>query len=243
MEKEVWDSDLAEGKISPEEHKAKLEQSEWQLRRSDYVECLSNSGVIGKLWYAVAAIAGFLITAQLLSAASWSPFIRVPVFLVLWYIAMIFLLLPLTQWEVWRYRTINKFSDARVLEAYKNYKENRTRRGILVSIIAVLCVLALAATVPSKTNHEQELRPTVREWARTLKVDTLGEAIAGALLNLGTDAITDDPKSSVIDICNWKYENFFFLSVVWDTDDAHQERLVSWGLLNHVYVNQRKFKH
>lgn len=128
-------------------------------------------------------------------------------------------------------------------QEYLDRQRAKKQRGWLSSAVTIIVLIVLAANVPKKADHERELRPAVDEWARTVKTKNLDDAVAKFLLQLGTSAITSDPNTSIIDTCNWKYQNLFIGSIVIDNDDSHDQKLVSWGLFNHVFINSKKFTH
>ena len=136
--------------------------------------------------------------------------------------------------------------DELLLEEFEDLiseEKAKKQRNLVWGAVSVIAVLVLASTVPTKADHERELRPAANAWARSAKTTNLSEAFAKFLLQLGTTSITSDPDTSLIDAANWEYKKMFIVSIVVDTDSSHKEKFVSWGLLHQVYLNSSKFSH
>ncbi|HEV2839698.1 MAG TPA: hypothetical protein VGW39_00085 [Chthoniobacterales bacterium] len=106
-------------------------------------------------------------------------------------------------------------------------------------LAAVILFVALALTVPTKDDHEREIRPAAKKWVSTLKSKDWGEVFAHALLTWGTYSMADDPNASIIDTCSWQFYKLLIFSVVIDPD--REVKFVSVGALKQVYVNPAKF--
>jgi hypothetical protein len=112
--------------------------------------------------------------------------------------------------------------------------------GILAGLFAAFALLVVvllvvaAKSVPTRADHEKELRAHVTELLQEKKPEKDADSILQGLLRLG-NAFAQGADVSYMDMLGFQYEEHTFYSIVKDPAKPKDKQLVSFGIMGKVF--------